>query len=120
MRSRAGVGITPPNVLGAAKPTSSVMMSNMFGAPLGGTIRGGHQGFDWDAFSLITPPNGSGGAGSSLPSIVRVASGEPGTPVISWAIGDAFWNKMNAEIIIRKDSKNGLHKLKFFFMTSSW
>ena len=27
------------------------------GAPLGGTTRGGHQGFDCAAFSLITPPN---------------------------------------------------------------
>jgi hypothetical protein len=111
--------MTPPNVLGAANPTSSVIMSSMFGAPFGGTMRGGHHGFDWEAFSLITPPNGSGGAGSSLPSIVRVASGEPGTPVISWATGDVFWNKMNAEIIIRKDSKNELHEQKNFFMTSS-
>jgi len=29
--------MTPPNVLGAAKPTSSVMISRMFGAPFGGT-----------------------------------------------------------------------------------
>ena len=35
-RSRAGVGITPPKVDGAQKPTSSVMISRMFGAPLGG------------------------------------------------------------------------------------
>ena len=45
MRSRAGVGMTPPKVLGAPKPTSSVMISSTLGAPLGGTTRGGHQGF---------------------------------------------------------------------------
>jgi hypothetical protein len=38
MRSSVGVGMTPPNVLGAAKPTSSVMISRMFGAPFGGAI----------------------------------------------------------------------------------
>jgi hypothetical protein len=40
IRSSAGAGITPPKVLGAAKPTSSVMISNTFGAPLGGTTLG--------------------------------------------------------------------------------
>ena len=34
-RSIVGVGIGPPNVLLAPKPTSSVRMSRMFGAPLG-------------------------------------------------------------------------------------
>ena len=41
MRSSAGVGMTPPKVEGAPKPTSSVMMSRMFGAPLGGTTLAG-------------------------------------------------------------------------------
>jgi hypothetical protein len=41
MRSSDGVGITPTKVLGAAKPTSSVMISKTFGAPLGGTTRAG-------------------------------------------------------------------------------
>ena len=56
MRSMAGVGITPPKVLGAPKPWSSVMISSTLGAPFGGTMRGGHQGGDSEAFSLITPP----------------------------------------------------------------
>src|ERR1039457_6979043 len=81
MRSMAGVGTTPPNVPGAPKPTSSVMMSRILGAPLGGTTRGGHQGVDSVAFSLITPPNAGSGAGSSFPLIVVVACSEPGTPV---------------------------------------
>src|SRR5579863_8712816 len=85
MRSMVGVGMTPPKVLGAPKPWSSVMMSSTLGAPFGGTTRGGHQGFDSDAFSLITPPNAGSGGGSCLPGIVVVASGEPGTPVTCWA-----------------------------------
>src|SRR5271163_1600060 len=77
MRSIVGVGITPPKVDGAPKPTSSVMISRMLGAPAGGTIRGGHHDFDWRAFRLIVPPNGSSGAGSISPGIVRVPSGAP-------------------------------------------
>ena len=61
------------------------MMSRMLGAPLGGTTRGGQYGLESVALSLITPPNGSGGGGSCLPSIVTVALGEPGVPVICWA-----------------------------------
>jgi len=77
--------MTPPKVLGAPKPWSSVIMSSTLGAPFGGTMRGGHQGFDSEAFSLITPPNFGSGGGSCFPSMVVVAPGEPGTPVVSWA-----------------------------------
>jgi hypothetical protein len=58
--------MTPPNVLGAPKPLSSVMISSTLGAPLGGTTRGGHHGVDSDALSLITPPNFASGGGSWL------------------------------------------------------
>src|SRR5512147_2192138 len=85
MRSIAGVGMTPPNVPGAPKPASSVMMSSTLGAPFGGTTRGGHQAFDSEAFSLITPPNFGSGGGICFPLIVVVAPGEPGVPVICWA-----------------------------------
>ena len=37
--------MTPPKVLGAPKPWSSVIMSSTLGAPFGGTTRGGHQAF---------------------------------------------------------------------------
>ena len=87
-----GVGMTPPNVLGTPKPASSVMISRMLGAPLGGTTRGGHHGFDWSASSLITPPNFGAGGGSCLPLMVVVALGEPGVPVVwicPWARGMA-------------------------------
>src|ERR1700736_3882215 len=61
------------------------MMRRMLGAPLGGTMRGGQYGVESRAFSLITPPNFPGGAGSCSPLMVVVAVGEPGVPVISWA-----------------------------------
>src|SRR5271169_826112 len=81
MRSRFGVGMTPPKVLGTPYPWSSVMMSRTFGAPLGGTMRGGHHGVESLALSLITPPNFGGGGGICFPSIEVVALGEPGVPV---------------------------------------
>src|SRR5208282_1780170 len=61
------------------------MMRSTLGAPFGGTTRGGHQGVDSSAVSLITPPNCGGGGGSCLPSIVVVASGEPSTPAVCCA-----------------------------------
>ncbi len=85
MRSIAGVGMTPPKVLGTPKPASSVMISSTFGAPFGGTTRGAHHGFDCSAPSLITPPNFGSGAGSCLPLMVVVAPGEPSVPVTCWA-----------------------------------
>src|SRR5438034_7333290 len=60
------------------------MMSRMLGAPLGGTTRGGQYGFESVAASLITPPNGIGGGGICFPSMVTVALGEPGVPLICW------------------------------------
>ncbi len=39
--------------------------------------RGGHQGVNSEAFSLITPPNGGSGGGSCLPLMVVVPSGDP-------------------------------------------
>src|SRR5262249_13345601 len=82
IRSRFGVGITPPNVLDTPKPVSSVMMSKTFGAPLGGTTRIGQYGVDCAALRSILPSNFGGGGGNWFPSIVVVALGEPGVPVI--------------------------------------
>src|SRR5512144_2039817 len=86
IRSSAGVGTTPPNVPGAPKPASSVMISSTLGAPFGGTTRGAHHAVDSEAFSLITPPKFGSGGGSCFPSMVVVAPGEPGVPVICCAI----------------------------------
>jgi hypothetical protein len=54
----------------------------MFGAPLGGTTRIGQAGLDCAALSSICPLKGWGGGGSTWPSMVVVAFGEPGVPVI--------------------------------------
>src|SRR6187549_2842330 len=97
----AGVGMTPPKVLGAPKPWSSVMMSNTLGAPLGGTTRGAHQAVDSDAFSLITPPNFGSGGGSCFPSIVVVAPGEPGVPVTCWEFAAVVPNISNKKTIAK-------------------
>ena len=61
------------------------MISKMLGAPLGGTTVGGQYGLESLASRLIVPPNGAGGGGRYLPSIVVVALGEPGVPVVCWA-----------------------------------
>src|SRR5271170_2610031 len=61
------------------------MMRSTLGAPLGGTTRGGHQGVESLAVSLITPPNGGAGAGSCFPLTVVVASADPNWPVTCWA-----------------------------------
>src|SRR6185295_6315088 len=64
------------------------MISNTFGAPLGGTTDGGQYGLESLAVSLITPPNFGGSGGSCLPSSVIVALGVPGVPVICCAAAD--------------------------------
>src|SRR5262245_31135438 len=61
------------------------MIRRMLGAPLGGTTCGGQYGFDRLACRLMTPPNGGGGGGRYFPSMVVVALGEPGVPVICCA-----------------------------------
>src|SRR5438552_16214547 len=60
------------------------MMSKILGAPLGATTRGGQYGLESLTLSLITPPNGMGGGGICFPSIVTVALGAPGVPLICW------------------------------------
>src|SRR5882762_9451498 len=75
----------PPKVPETPYPWSSVMMRRMLGAPLGGTTRGGQYGVESKALSLTTPPNFIGGAGICFPSIVTVALGAPGVPLICWA-----------------------------------
>ena len=64
------------------------MIKSTLGAPLGGTTVGGQYGLESTAVSLITPPNFGSGGGICFPSIVMVALGEPGVPVICWAEAD--------------------------------
>jgi|SRR5580704_836713 len=68
------------------------MIRSTLGAPFGGTTRGGHQGLEFLASSLITPPNFGGGGGSCFPSREVVALGEPGVPVTCWAFALAAAN----------------------------
>src|SRR5262245_37036155 len=98
-RSIAGVGMTPPNVPETPYPWSSVMISRMLGAPLGGTTCGGQYGLDLLASRLMTPPNFDGGGGRYFPSMVVVALGEPATPVVCCAIAgtNASAAKVTAE-----------------------
>jgi hypothetical protein len=78
--------MTPPKVPDTPYPASSVMIRRMFGAPSGGTTRGGQYGVDCSTLRSIVPPNSvSGGGGSCFPSMVVVALGDPGVPVTSWA-----------------------------------
>src|SRR6187431_1118898 len=58
------------------------MIKSTFGAPFGGTTDGGQYGLESAALSLITPPNFGSGGGSCFPSMVVVALGEPGVPVV--------------------------------------
>lgn len=44
---------------------------------------------------MISPPNFGGGGGRYFPSIVVVALGEPGVPVICWALAGAPARKTN-------------------------
>src|SRR5258707_9123065 len=80
------------------------MMSSTLGAPLGGTTRGGHHGLESLTLCWITPPNLVGGGGSCLPSIVIVALGEPGVPLIVCAIAPgrqlALRRKLNESIVV--------------------
>src|SRR5215467_7826925 len=61
------------------------MMSRMLGAPLRGTTVGGQYGLESFASMLTVPSNGAGWGGRYLPSIVVVALGEPGVPVVCCA-----------------------------------
>src|SRR5215813_544427 len=72
------------------------MMRRMLGAPVGGTTRGGQYGLESLALSLISPPNFIGDGGICFPSIVTVALGEPGVPVMYWALAEKAAVKMQA------------------------
>src|SRR5262245_20933591 len=65
------------------------MMSSTFGAPFGGTTRGGHQGVDCAALRSILPPNAGGGGGSWLPSRLTVPAGEPTAVPAPYSDADA-------------------------------
>ena len=55
--------MTPPKVEGAPKPTSSVMISRMFGAPFGGTTRAGQAGLRLEGVEVDVALERRGGGG---------------------------------------------------------
>src|SRR5262249_40111347 len=59
--SRVGVGIGPPNVLDAPKPTSSVRIRSTLGAPLGAWTSRGKSGFESLTVRPILPLTGGSG-----------------------------------------------------------
>src|SRR5437879_4616416 len=79
------------------------MISSTLGAPLGGTTVGGQYGLESTAVSLITPPNFGSGGGSCFPSMVVVALGEPGSPVVwTCALAEGVIAMTAAATITRK------------------
>src|SRR6266436_5729620 len=95
------------------------MMRRILGAPLGGTTRGGQYGLESVAASLITPPKGSGGGGICFPSIVTVASGEPGVPLICWAGAGEATNIAAAAVSSEKPKYFSLCFMGFVSVTES-
>src|SRR5262245_26801452 len=81
--SNVGVGIGPPKVLAAPKPTSSVMMSKTFGAPLGALTSLGKSGLDVRAMRSIWPLNGASGLGRDSSGCSLGAGFAPGWPLAS-------------------------------------
>src|SRR6266487_2399639 len=95
------------------------MTSRMLGAPLGATTRGGQYGVESLTLSLITPPNGIGGGGICFPSIVTVASGEPGVPLICWPGAGEATNIAAAAVSSEKPKYFSLCFMSFVSVTES-
>ena len=74
-------------------------MRRTLGTPFGGTTWAGQYGLESLESRLIVPPNGAGGGGRYLPSIVVVAPGEPGVPVV-WAKVEPAVRARTAAVII--------------------
>src|SRR5262249_48247765 len=85
--SSAGVGMTPPKVEGAPKPTSSVKINSIFGAPSGAATAAGQPATLSFAFGIIVPLNGGVGVGNTGLSGNSTALGAPGVPrnCCAWA-----------------------------------
>src|ERR1700740_1973235 len=64
------------------------MISSTLGALLGGTTVAGQYGVESLAPRPILPPNGGGGDGRYSPSMVVVALGDPGAPLICCDIAE--------------------------------
>src|ERR1700733_9852976 len=71
-----GVGTGPPNVLLAPKPTSSVRMRRIFGAPLGALTSCGKSLVDSSTVRPMCPLNGGSGRGNTSCARVAAANNE--------------------------------------------
>src|SRR5262245_14804795 len=69
-----GVGIGPPNVLDAPKPTSSVRIRSTLGAPFGACTPAGKSGLDSLTVRPIVPLKGGSGLGRTSCAEARFAS----------------------------------------------
>lgn len=67
MFANAGVGTGPPKTEDAPNPTSSVMISKIFGAPSGASIAVGKYGVEFATVKPIWPKNGDSRDGSEDP-----------------------------------------------------
>src|SRR5215468_9902001 len=96
------------------------MMSRTLGAPFGGTTVGGQYGLESLASKLITPPKGGCGDGRYLPSIVVVALGEPGVPVVccARAVTAVSGNSTSAASNLRGTTRLGI-RCSFMCETSA-
>src|SRR5215472_162099 len=75
MRWKFGVCIGPPNVLLAPKPTSSVRINRILGAPAGASTPFGKSGTEPFRVRSIVPLKGGSGRGSTVSVAAFVVRG---------------------------------------------
>src|ERR1700750_1056448 len=97
------------------------MIRRTLGAPCGGTTRAAQWGVDWLAGRLISPPNFGGGGGRYFPSIVVVAPGEPGVPVVCCArLVVPSAHSKQAAVSVSPQNKLRRLRLTGFELSSCW
>src|SRR5208283_1151984 len=79
-----GVGIGPPNVLLAPKPTSSVRISKMLGAPFGALTSPGKSGVESLGVNPMCPLNGGAGRGKVSWAFVGIKHPNANTVIINF------------------------------------
>jgi hypothetical protein len=77
IRSAVGVGIGPPKVLVAPKPTSSVRMRSTLGAPSGAAGSAGKSFTESDGLKPVVPSKGGSGIGRTSRSAASAETAPP-------------------------------------------